>query len=145
MKRLFRSTILTVYWFGTIVWTVLVLIVLLKPSSRSSTHDYSIDTFLYTFLRFDFEVYDYIEAAGHVLLFIVLTALWNLTLSRQVTQSQAFRLTISFALVIAFGTEIGQFFVYRGSMLFDLLANILGVSLTSFWIKSSIKNSHKNN
>ncbi len=139
MKRPLTNGMSTVFWLGTMAWTALVLIALLKPSSRILTHDYSLDTFLYMFFSFDFKIYDYFEAAGHVLLFIVLTALWNLTLCKHVSQSQALRLTISIAVIIALGTEIGQFFVSRGSMLFDLLANILGISLTTTWILVSNK------
>ena len=134
MKRFSTSTVRSVYWIGTLAWFVLVLVVLLKPSSRPSTHDHSLNTFLYTFFNFDFQLYNYFEAVGHVFFFIVLTALWIVTLSQYGTQSQALRVSIVIALVVAFGTEIGQFFVNRGALLFDLLANFLGITLTSVWI-----------
>lgn len=134
MNRSSTSTIQTVYWIGTLAWTVLVLVVLLKPGPQPSTHDYTLEIFLYTFFSFDFRFYDYFEAAGHVFLFIVLTALWNETISKLGTQSQALGLAILIALVLAIGTEVGQFFINRGSLLFDLLANFLGMLLTFIWI-----------
>lgn len=136
MNRSTTSTILTLYWIGTLVWTVFVLVVLLKPSPQLSNHDYSLETFLNTFFSFNFKFYDYFEAAGHVLLFIVLTAFWTITLSKHGTQSQSLRLAVVIALAVALSTEIGQFFVNRGSLWFDLLANFLGILLTSIWIVS---------
>ena len=139
MKRQYTNIRLVVYWFVTLGWSGLVLALLLRPRARSLTQDRSFDTFINTFFSYDFRVYNYFEGSVHVLLFVILTALWNLVLSRYVAQPLALRLTIIIALLVAFGTEIGQFFVNRGSLLFDLMANILGISLTSIWILSSKK------
>jgi len=134
MKRPLTITIHVVYWFATIGWTILVIAALLKPYSKAVTHDFSLDTFVNSFFSIDFEGYNYHEAAVHVFIFAVLAALWNVTLIRHFSQVQAFRLTIIITLVLAFGTELGQFFVQRSSLLLDLMANFVGISLTIFWI-----------
>jgi len=112
-------------------WTVLIIIVLLKPGNSVINQDIELSSFLTSFFSLSISRSDIKEAVGHVILFAVLTMLWMRLLVMYLSRSRATVLAISLALVLATGTEIGQYFINRGSLLLDLLANFSGILIAS--------------
>jgi len=126
-KYLTRFNHPAIFWLIAISWTLLVIIVLLKPGDGVMNHELSLSSFLASFFSLLISRRELSEAIGHVILFGVLTILWLRVLMMYFPRSRAIFLAICIAIVLALATEIGQYFVNRGSLLFDLLANILGV------------------
>lgn len=116
------------------VWTALVTILLLKPAAKQ-THELSIENFLTSFFSMSFSTWDYIEAIYHIIIFVVLTALWYWALSIYISRNRI--LFVVIAIVVPFGlaTEIGQYFVFRSSLMLDAMANFLGVAICVIWLK----------
>lgn len=120
-----------IFWFMALSWTMLIIVVLLKPGSNTINQEHELSSFSTSFFSLSISRRDIKEALGHVILFAVLTILWMRVLIMHLARSQVTLLAISIAVVLAIGTEIGQHFVNRGSLLFDLLANFAGILIAS--------------
>jgi len=125
-------------WLLAISWTILVIIVLLNPGKGALNHEFTLASFFTSFFSLSISRSDLSEAIAHVILFSVLTVLWQRVLIMYFVLPGALLLAIGIAVMLAIGTEIGQYFVSRGSLLLDLLANFLGIMLSFFWIKRQL-------
>ena len=105
------------------ILTIASLLILLWPSDVSRHV-----SFFSSFFSFELRPFDFIEAIGHIFLFAFVTLVWQWALVKYVALERAIFVTIVIVSTLALGTEIGQYFVNRSSLLFDLLANILGIS-----------------
>ncbi len=119
------------YWLLAISWTLLVIIVLLKPGSNTVNHDFELSSFFTSFFSLSFSRVELKEALGHVILFCVMTILWKRALITHFVRPKPLIIAICIAIVLALGTETGQFFVNRGVLLLDLLANFLGIVIAA--------------
>jgi len=122
-------------WLMALGWLMLAIIVLLKPGKVVLSHELTLSSFISTFFSFSMTRSDLSEALGHIFLFAILTVLWQRVFIIYFNRSSTLLLTISAVLAFAIGTEIGQYFVNRGSMLLDLIANFLGIILPLYLIK----------
>ena len=132
IKYLTRFNHPAIFWLIAISWTLLVIIVLLKPGDGVMNHELSLASFYASFFSLSITRKELSEAMGHVFLFGILTLLWQRVLIMYLSRPSVIFLTIGIAIVLALATEIGQYFVNRGSLLFDLMANILGIAIATF-------------
>ena len=135
MKQLNVFSNPAVRWLMTLSWTTLIIIILLKPGSKVENYELSFNAFISSFFSFPLsDKWVAIEAIVHVFLFGILTYLWHWSLIMSYAKKNAVLLAISVAVLLGIGTEVGQYFVSRGSLLLDLLANILGVVIATIGI-----------
>jgi len=139
MKYLANFNHPAIFWFMALSWTVLSVFVLLKPGNGTIDYEITLSSFIENFFSLSISRKDLSEAIGHIFLFSILTALWQRVLTMHFNRLNALLLTICIVGVLAIGTEIGQYFVNRGSMLIDLIANFLGISLSLFWARYKFK------
>lgn len=119
-------------------WTIFIIIVLLNPGKAPMHYEFTLSSFFTSFFSLSMSRYELGEAFAHVILFGVLTLLWRRTLIMYFSHPDALILAISIAIMLAICTEVGQYFVNRGSLLLDLLANFLGIAFSLFWIKRQL-------
>jgi len=135
MKQLSVISKPAVRWLMTLSWTILIIIILLKPGNKVGSYELSFNAFISSFFSFPLgDKWVVVEALVHVMLFGILTYLWHWSLITSYAKKNAVLLAISVAVLLGIGTEVGQYFVNRGSLLLDLLANILGVLIASIGI-----------
>jgi len=134
MKRLRCLINPVISWILVISWTILTIVLLLKPGNDAMNYAFTFSSFFQFFFFSQISLKDLSEAMGHVILFGVLTILWQRALIMSAF-SNAFVLTIIIVIILAICTEIGQYFVNRSSLFLDLLANFLGIMLSILWIK----------
>jgi len=116
-------------WLMALSWLVLTVVVLLKPGYVTVRYDLTLSNFLSSFFSYTITRVDISEAIGHVFLFSILTVLWQRLLTLYFIRARALLIVISAAVVLAIATEIAQYFINRGSLLLDLMANLLGISI----------------
>lgn len=108
-------------WALALGWTALTCGLMLLPGPKGSPVD--------NVSRF-FGGTELTDAIGHVIIFATLALLWQWTLRVHIASDRALRAGLLVALLLGVFTEIGQSFVpNRGANLWDLLANIGGVSV----------------
>lgn len=79
---------------------------------------------------------DLTDAFGHVVLFAVLTILWNRAIGVFMNSRAAFVVTILAVLALAVVTEAAQRYIpERGADIFDLAANVLGIILAIVYLQ----------
>lgn len=117
----------TIFWLMALSWTILIIIVLLKPGSNTINQERELSSFSTAFFSLSISRRDIKEAVGHIIMFAVLTILWMRLLIIYLAPSRVTLLAVGLAVVLAIGTEIGQYFVDRGSLMLDLLANFAGI------------------
>jgi VanZ family protein len=116
-RRRIRSVL---RWSAALVWTALVLYLMLSPGKDSTADD----------LSRSFGGTDLSDAVGHVILYGVLTILWDGAL--QADRPGGHRLALMVGLALGLLGESLQVFVpYRGVALLDFAANLAGVFLGS--------------
>ncbi|MFK5948086.1 MAG: VanZ family protein [Methylococcales bacterium] len=118
-------------WFCVLLWTISVISLLLKPGDNVPGHELAFSDFLTSFFFLEFNRYNFREAIVHVILFGVLTVLWQWALIRYMPRYWVLTLAFFICVVLGVGTEIGQYFVNRSSLLLDLIANLLGIVIAS--------------
>jgi len=116
-------------WLIALSWTLLVIILLLKPGDIEVVHEYSFADFFESFFTYTLSRWGMFEAFVHVILFIILTTTWFWVLNLYYVKRNVLIIVISIAVALGTATEILQYFVNRGSLFIDLLANYLGVLL----------------
>ncbi|MDH5570473.1 MAG: VanZ family protein [Gammaproteobacteria bacterium] len=126
-------------WLAALSWTLLVVISLLKPGKENLATEYSMAAFFTSFFSYPLSGWDVIEAIYHILLFVILTAIWFWLCGFYFNDRKALLIALGIALALGTTTEISQYFVYRGSRLFDLLANYLGIALFVFYERQSAR------
>lgn len=126
-------------WFLVAVWTSLVLVALLTPGRHARAGDLSFSNFLATFFSFEMSGHDKIEATVHSFFFAVLSAIWYWALVNYYSSRIALIRSITICVVLGVSTEITQYFIGRGSVLIDLLANLLGMFFSVGMIMIMIK------
>jgi VanZ family protein len=137
--RIFTRAVVS--WLLVLAWTLLVVTALLKPGDTTIYHKLSLSSFLSTFFNFSLEQYKFGEAAVHVVLFGILTALWLWVLNHYFMRGRAILAATGIAVMIAISTEIGQYFVNRGALFLDLVANFIGMLLILGWaVRKGISN-----
>lgn len=119
-------------WLMALIWSVLIIIILLKPGSGVTTHELTLSAFFTSFFSLSITRKDLSEAIAHVFLFVVLTALWQRVLTMYLSRPGVILSSIGIAFILATVTEIGQYFVNRGSLFFDLIANLLGIAIAIY-------------
>jgi len=116
-RRRIRSVL---RWAAALIWTGLVLFLMLSPG-KDSTADA---------LSRSFGGTDLTDSLGHVVLYGVLTILWDGAL--QAERPDGHRLALMVGLALGLLGECLQVFVpYRGVALLDFAANLTGVFLGS--------------
>ena len=85
---------------------------------------------MHSFFRSDFTRTDILEALAHVGMFGGLTLLWGWTLAFHFPARYAAAMTVMIALLLGTATEFGQYFVARGALMLDLMANFTGIALS---------------
>lgn len=111
------------------VITALCCAALLWPGHRAGSFT------LAAFLSPPSDLADLSEITAHLLIFTLITWLWYRALESTI---HPLRTTVTVGVLLAFGTEFAQIFVQRGVSIFDLGANIAGISLTSIMIRRAI-------
>ncbi len=127
MRRAVTRRIFFISWLATLGWTVLLAYLLLKPGTAVMAAD---GTFMDSFFRVDFSRTDVMEALAHVGMFGSLTLLWGWTLAFHFPARYAAALTVVIVALLGTVTEFGQFFVARGALMLDLVANFTGIALS---------------
>lgn len=117
-----------------IAWTMLVTAALLIPM-KNIEQKMSFNDFVKTFFSLSIKTWDLIEAVYHIVIFAILTALWFWALVIRLPRNRSLVISIGFAVVLGIVTEIGQYFVHRSSMIFDVMADFVGVALCVIWLK----------
>ena len=112
-------------------WTILIIIVLLKPGSNTINQERELSSFSTSFFSLSISRRDIKEAVGHIFMFAILTISWMRLLIIYLAPSRVILLAVSISVVLAIGTEVGQYFVGRGSLMLDLLANFAGILIAS--------------
>ena len=125
-------------WFGALSWTIMLVVVLLSPAKKTPAHELSLSVFLSTFFSWYSTRWDYIEASAHLVLFSILTAVWYLALSTKLLPRNALKFSIFISVFLAVVTELAQFFVHRGSLMLDLLVNVLAISIIAVWVNKNL-------
>jgi len=116
MAKLWRPVVM--WWGGALAWTALICLLMLLPGDDTVAEDVS---------RF-FGGTDLTDAAGHVVLFAVLTGLWYGAWRSVVGPERSLRRTVLLAALLAVGLELVQLAIpHRGVTLLDLTANGLGM------------------
>ena len=113
---------------------------MLLPGNRNEFYDPSFSSFSDSFFTLSIGVWGAIEAVFHVFLFAALTAVWQWTIVMYCNRGRSLLVAVCIAMVLAMSTEIGQYFVNRGSLLIDLLANFLGIAFIAVTIGSRLSN-----
>jgi len=129
-----------IFWLMALGWTTLIMIVLLKPGNTAIYQNNDLSSFFTSFFSFSISRSDIKEAVGHFILFAVLTMLWMQLLIMYFSRTRATLLAIGIAVALATGTEIGQYFINRGSLFIDLLANFSGILTASMAYRYLRKN-----
>ncbi|HFC53211.1 MAG TPA: hypothetical protein ENJ43_02125 [Gammaproteobacteria bacterium] len=111
-------------WTVTLGWTAFIVYLLLKHGNAPSA------PFLASFFRMDFSREELREAVGHFAMFGTLTLLWWSTLIQHYSVRYALLATVMIAVLLGTGTELGQYFVARSSVILDLVANFAGITVT---------------
>ncbi len=124
MRLWIRPAVLLVSWVVTLGWTALVIYLLLKHGNTVQA-----GPFLTSFLRMEFTRDELLEAVAHFTMFGTLTLLWWWTLVQHYPVRYAVLGTVMIAVMLGMGTEFGQYFVARSSVLLDLVANLAGISI----------------
>jgi VanZ family protein len=96
----------------------------------------SFNDFVISFFSLSIQTWDLVEAVYHVVVFGILTALWFWVLVTRLPRNQALLVSVGIAVVLGTVTEIGQYFVHRSSLMFDAMADYLGVALCVVWLNS---------
>ena len=109
---------------STLAWTAFIVYLLMKHGNTPS------GPFLASFFRMDFSRDELLEAVAHFAMFGTLTLLWWSTLIQHYPVRYALLATAMIAVLLGMGTEFGQYFVARSSVLLDLMANFAGISIT---------------
>lgn len=134
MGRASRFTSLTARLVYALTWTVLAVGALLKPANNIS-HEMSFNDFVTTFFSLSVNAWDLVEAVYHIVVFAVLMTLWYWMLVKRLPHDRALVISIGIATLLGTVTEIGQYFVHRSSLMFDVMADYLGVALCVVWLK----------
>ncbi len=116
-----------VSWLITLGWTALLTYLLLRPGTAGAATE---SAFVTAFFRSEFSRTDLVEAMAHVGMFGSLTLLWGWTLAFHYPARYAVLLTAAIAASLGVVTEFGQFFVARGALMLDLVANFTGIVLS---------------
>ncbi len=117
-------------WALTSVWSILLCLLVLTPSRGTVIHDISVL----------FGGSKWTDAFGHTVLFAIQTALLYWALAQTLPGMPA--LILSVRVLLFFGTvlELAQVLIpARGSSLFDLSANWLGVAIFGVWQQRRIE------
>ena len=108
---------LLVRWSATLAWTAFTVALMSRPSNVGIVHDLSLF----------FGGTELTDAAGHVVLFGTLAALWYWTLTGRLKRQRALLLATGIGVAVGIATEFAQYFVpERGVALIDILADCLG-------------------
>lgn len=124
----------TFRWFIVSSCTIFILTILLLPGKSDENYDSSFSSFFDSFFTLSLGLWGIIEAVFHVFLFATLTILWQWTIAMYCNRGKSLLFAVMIAMVLGIGTEIFQYFVNRGSLMIDLLANFLGIALVAFMI-----------
>lgn len=119
-----RSRRVWLPWALTSAWSILLCFLVLTPSRGTAIHDISVL----------FGGSKWTDALGHTALFAIQTALLYWALAQSMSGMSA--LILSVRVLLFFGTvlELAQVLIpARGSSLFDLSANWLGVAIFGVW------------
>ncbi len=117
-----------------LAWTLLVIVALLIPI-KNVEHEMSINDFVTTFFSLSIKTWDLVEAIYHIVMFAILTVLWLWALVMRLPRNRSLMISIGIAVVLGIVTEIGQYFVHRSSMMFDMMADFVGVALCVVWLR----------
>ena len=128
MKSWAGSVMPMLRWFIVLNCTVFTVAILLLPGKRNEFYDPSFASFFASFFTFSLGLWGIVEAIFHVFLFATLTIVWQWAIVIYCNRRKSLLLAVLIAIALAIGTEIAQYFVNRGSLLIDLLANFLGIS-----------------
>lgn len=113
-RRLWRPLLI---WAATVIWTAFLIFLMVSPGEESTADDIS-GFFGGTELT---------DAAGHIILFMVLTLLWQRALVSHTTYRRSLVAALAIGLGLGLATEIAQLFIPdRGGGLADILADWLG-------------------
>lgn len=135
MKTSSRYSVPVARFAYALSWTTLVVVALLKPGNDSK-HEMSFNDFVTSFFSLSIGRWDLIEAVYHVVMFAILAALWFWALVTRLPRNRALLVSAGIAVALGAVTEIGQYFVHRSSMIFDVMADYLGVALCVVWLNS---------
>jgi len=128
MKLKVNSVKPALRWFIVSSCTIFILTILLLPGKRDELYDPAFSSFVDSFFTFSLGLWGIIEAVFHVFLFATLTIVWQWAIVMYCNRRRSLLFAVLIAIVLAISTEIAQYFVNRGSLLIDLLANFLGIS-----------------
>ena len=116
-----------ILWTTTVAWTALVLFLMVSPGEDTAADE----------LSGFFGGSELSDAVGHVVLFAVLTVLWQRALRRHTTYRRALAVAVAIGLLIGVATEIAQLYIpHRGGGAVDILADSIGVALATAFIGS---------
>ena len=128
MRVWIRRGGLLLSWAVAVGWTAFVLYLLMRQGNTPSV------PFWGSFFRMDFSPEELREAVAHFIMFGILTLLWWSTLIQHYSVREALLATVVIAVLLGMGTELGQYFVARSSVILDLVANLAGILVTMLFL-----------
>lgn len=126
-------------WACAIIWFLLVLVALLTPVNHVEIEDLNFSHFLATFFSIDMSEHEKLEAIVHLFLFAVLATTLYWALVSNYSLRIALINSVAICVFLGTSTEIAQYFIGRGSMFIDLLANLFGIFLSVVMIKLKVR------
>lgn len=134
MKLEVNSIMPILRWFIVSSCTLFIITILLLPGKNNERHDLSFSSFMDSFFSLSIGLWGMFEAVIHVFMFATLVVLWQWTLVMYCNRGKSLLFAALIALLLATGTEFAQYFVGRSSILIDLIANFLGITLVALTI-----------
>jgi len=134
MKLKVNSVKPTLRWFIVSSCTIFILTILLLPGKKNGLYDPAFSSFVDSFFTLSLGRWGIFEAIFHVFLFATLTIVWQWAIVMYCNRRRSLLFAVLIAIVLAISTEIAQYFVNRGSLLIDLLANFLGIAFIALAI-----------